>query len=130
MSRPAGWDKGRQVALPHSGNGVRRKTCGAGQLGRLRLCVFVGARPADLVRSGSSLLSNAGGNGAVYGGARHEWGPAVRSCGTDSPVRNVAPRLWRVLEDPGRFYWKWIAVAVGLLVLYAVERTIRTGGLF
>jgi hypothetical protein len=35
-----------------------------------------------------------------------------------------------LLEDPGRFYWKWIAVGAGLLVVYAIERTIRTGGLF
>ena len=35
-----------------------------------------------------------------------------------------------LLEDPGRFYWKWIAVAVGLLVLYGAERLVRTGGLF
>jgi hypothetical protein len=35
-----------------------------------------------------------------------------------------------LLEDPGRFYWKWIAVGIGLLVVYAIERTIRTGSLF
>ena len=35
-----------------------------------------------------------------------------------------------LLEDPGRFYWKWIAVAVVLLVVYAIERTIRVGSLF
>ncbi len=35
-----------------------------------------------------------------------------------------------LLEDPGRFYWKWFAVGLGLLVLYALERFIRTGGLF
>jgi hypothetical protein len=35
-----------------------------------------------------------------------------------------------LLEDPGRFYWKWIAIAVFLLVLYAAERFVRTGGLF
>jgi hypothetical protein len=35
-----------------------------------------------------------------------------------------------LLEDPGRFYWKWIAVAAVLLVVYAIERSIRTGGLF
>jgi hypothetical protein len=34
-----------------------------------------------------------------------------------------------LLEDPGRFYWKWIAIAVALLVVYAIERTIRTGAL-
>lgn len=35
-----------------------------------------------------------------------------------------------LLEDPGRFYWKWIAVAVVLVVIYAIERSIRTGALF
>ena len=35
-----------------------------------------------------------------------------------------------LLEEPGRFYWKWLAVGGGLLVLYAIERTIRTGGVF
>jgi hypothetical protein len=35
-----------------------------------------------------------------------------------------------MLEDPGRFYWKWIATAAGLLVVYAIERFIRTGHLF
>lgn len=35
-----------------------------------------------------------------------------------------------LLEDPGRFYWKWAAVTVVLLVVYAIERAIRTGGLF
>lgn len=35
-----------------------------------------------------------------------------------------------LLEDPGKFYWKWLAVAAVLLVLYAVERTVRTGSLF
>ncbi len=35
-----------------------------------------------------------------------------------------------LLEDPGRFYWKWIAVGAGLLTVYAIERFIRTGGLF
>jgi hypothetical protein len=34
-----------------------------------------------------------------------------------------------LLEDPGRFYWKWIAIAIALLVVYAIERTIRTGAL-
>ena len=32
-----------------------------------------------------------------------------------------------LLEDPGRYYWKWIAITVALLVLYAIERTIRLG---
>jgi hypothetical protein len=32
-----------------------------------------------------------------------------------------------MLEDPGRFYWKWLAVAGALLVAYAIERSIRTG---
>jgi hypothetical protein len=35
-----------------------------------------------------------------------------------------------LLEDPGRFYWKWIVVAVVLLVVYGIERSIRTGSLF
>jgi hypothetical protein len=35
-----------------------------------------------------------------------------------------------MLEDPGRFYWKWLATGGGLLILYAIERAIRTGGLF
>lgn len=35
-----------------------------------------------------------------------------------------------LLEDPGRFHWKWVVTAVGLLVIYAIERVIRTGGLF
>ncbi len=35
-----------------------------------------------------------------------------------------------LLEDPGRYYWKWIAISVALLVLYGIERTIRVGGLF
>lgn len=35
-----------------------------------------------------------------------------------------------LLEDPGRYYWKWIAISVGLLVLYAIERSIRNGVLF
>jgi len=33
------------------------------------------------------------------------------------------------LEDPGRYYWKWLAIGGGLLVVYAIERVIRTGGL-
>lgn len=35
-----------------------------------------------------------------------------------------------LLEDPGRYYWKWIAIAVVLLVVYAIERSIRNGSLF
>ncbi len=35
-----------------------------------------------------------------------------------------------LLEDPGKYYWKWLAIGAGLLVLYAVERWIRTGGIF
>ena len=38
--------------------------------------------------------------------------------------------MMNLLEDPGRFYWKWIAVGGGLLVLYALERMVRTGSLF
>ena len=35
-----------------------------------------------------------------------------------------------LLEDPGKFYWKWIAVAAVLLVVYAIERSVRNGSLF
>lgn len=35
-----------------------------------------------------------------------------------------------LLEEPGRFYWKWLATGGALLVVYAIERLIRTGGLF
>ena len=35
-----------------------------------------------------------------------------------------------LLEEPGRFYWKWLAVAAALLAVYGIERAIRTGGLF
>lgn len=35
-----------------------------------------------------------------------------------------------LFEDPGPYYWKWLAVAAGLLIVYAIERTIRTGSLF
>lgn len=35
-----------------------------------------------------------------------------------------------LLEDPGRFYWKWAAVAAVLFAVYAIERAIRTGGVF
>lgn len=35
-----------------------------------------------------------------------------------------------LLEDPGRFYWKWIAIAVVLLIVYGIERSIRNGTLF
>ena len=34
------------------------------------------------------------------------------------------------LEDPGKYYWKWIAIGGGLLVVYAIERLIRLGTLF
>ena len=37
---------------------------------------------------------------------------------------------WAMLEDPGRFYWKWLATGAGLLIVYAIERTFRTGSLF
>ncbi len=32
----------------------------------------------------------------------------------------------QLLEDPGKFYWKWWSVAGGLILLYGVERFIRT----
>jgi hypothetical protein len=35
-----------------------------------------------------------------------------------------------MLEDPGRFYWKWIAVGAGLLVVYFIEHGVRTGNFF
>ncbi len=35
-----------------------------------------------------------------------------------------------LLEDPGKFYWKWLAIAAVLLVVYAIERAIRNGSLF
>ncbi len=35
-----------------------------------------------------------------------------------------------LLEDPGKFYWKWLAIAAILLVVYAIERTIRNGSPF
>ena len=38
--------------------------------------------------------------------------------------------LYKLLEEPGRFYWKWIAVGSALLIVYGIERAIRTGGLF
>ena len=35
-----------------------------------------------------------------------------------------------LLEDPGPYYWKWLAIAAVLLVVYALERLVRTGALF
>jgi hypothetical protein len=35
-----------------------------------------------------------------------------------------------LLDDPGRFHWKWIAISAGLLAVYGIERAIRLGGLF
>lgn len=35
-----------------------------------------------------------------------------------------------LLEDPGPFYWKWIAIAAVLLVVYGIERLIREGSIF
>jgi hypothetical protein len=35
-----------------------------------------------------------------------------------------------LLEDPGKYYWKWLAIGAVLLVIYGIERYIRTGGLF
>ena len=35
-----------------------------------------------------------------------------------------------LLEDPGKYYWKWLAILVVLLVVYAIERAIRTGAIF
>ena len=35
-----------------------------------------------------------------------------------------------LLEDPGRYHWKWIVIAAALLVVYVIERAIRVGGLF
>lgn len=44
--------------------------------------------------------------------------------------RNAYAEGVNLLEDPGKYYWKWIAIAVALLALYAIERSIRTGSLF
>jgi hypothetical protein len=30
-----------------------------------------------------------------------------------------------LLEDPGKYYWKWLAIGTGLLVLYGIEKAIR-----
>ena len=46
------------------------------------------------------------------------------------PPPEMEKPAMNLLEDPGRFHWKWIAITAGLLILYAIERTIRTGGLF
>lgn len=35
-----------------------------------------------------------------------------------------------LLEDPGPYYWKWLAIAAVLLIVYAIERFIREGTLF
>ena len=35
-----------------------------------------------------------------------------------------------LLEEPGRFYWKWFVVGGGLLALYGLERVVRTGAIF
>ena len=35
-----------------------------------------------------------------------------------------------MLEDPGRYHWKWITVGIVLLIVYAIERSIRVGSLF
>lgn len=35
-----------------------------------------------------------------------------------------------LLEDPGPYHWKWIVGGALLLVVYGIERAIRTGGLF
>lgn len=32
-----------------------------------------------------------------------------------------------MLEDPGRFYWKWLAVGSVLLAVYFIEHGVRTG---
>jgi len=45
-------------------------------------------------------------------------------------VEGCGRRLSVMLEDPGRFYWKWLATGAGLLIVYAIERSFRTGGLF
>ena len=53
--------------------------------------------------------------------------PRIKArCATGS----LAEACALVAAGPGRFYWKWIAIVVGLLVLYSIERTVRTGGLF
>ena len=35
-----------------------------------------------------------------------------------------------MLEDPGQYYWKWLATGGGLLVVYFIEHGIRTGSWF
>ncbi len=34
-----------------------------------------------------------------------------------------------MLEDPGPYYWKWLAFAGVLLVVYVIEHYVRTGQL-
>ena len=34
------------------------------------------------------------------------------------------------LQEPGKYYWKWFAIGGALLVVYAIERIIRTGAPF
>jgi len=44
--------------------------------------------------------------------------------------RNTYAEGVNLLEDPGKYYWKWLAIAAVLLVVYAIERQIRTGAIF
>ena len=46
------------------------------------------------------------------------------------PYAGGVDLLFRLLEEPGRFHWKWIVIAIVLLAVYGIERSIRTGGLF
>ncbi len=32
-----------------------------------------------------------------------------------------------MIEEPGKYYWKWLAVGAGLLIVYAIESTVRCG---
>ncbi len=44
--------------------------------------------------------------------------------------RSTYAEAVNLLEDPGPYYWKWLAIIAVLLVVYAIERTIRTGAIF
>ena len=56
--------------------------------------------------------------------------PAKDRVGSRLGVRARRLAVVNLLEDPGRFYWKWLAIAAVLLIVYAIERSIRDGALF
>ena len=56
--------------------------------------------------------------------------PPDRGAAHDAAARTPYAGAMNLLEDPGRFHWKWIVIGVGLLIVYAIERSVRTGGLF